>query len=201
MRDSRAVCVTGQPYALGDSARKALALLKEAGAMVHVHEPEARRSWHNPGHCYLIEVWRPASFASKEPTKRSVQPRPPGKATVLASRPVSKRARGTVQREPVHAVLFAHGRPTAKSPFGRQGGMTVCGQGYSGASVQYLSLTDDAVAVTCAQCNAVLANGGWSQPDAREMCHDCDQYPQEGHLPRCRFVKLYSISTKPRVTV
>jgi hypothetical protein len=201
MKGGRAVCVTGQPYVLDERAHNALALLREAGAEVHVHEPEAMRSWHNPGHCYLIEVWRPASLAPRPLTKAPRWPRPPGKATVLASRPASKRARGTAQRETVHAVLFAHGRPTAKSPFGRKGGMTVCGMGYPGASVEYLSLTDDAPAVTCPKCNAVLANGGWSQPDSREMCRDCDRYPHEGHLPRCRFVKMYGMRLQTRARV
>lgn len=201
MKDGRAVCVTGQPYVLDDRAREALALLSESGAVVYIHEPKARRSWHNPGNCYLVEVWRPALSAPPQPAKRSMQPRPPGNATVLASRSASKQARGTPPREPVHAVLFAHGRATAKSPFGRKGGMTVCRMRYPGASVDYLSLTDDAAAVTCPGCKAVLANGGWSEPDGPDMCSDCGRHPHECHLPRCLFVKMYGMRAQTPAAV
>jgi hypothetical protein len=74
MKDGRAACVTGQPYILHESARKALALLEQAGAVVRIHEREARRSWHNPGNCYLVEVWRPPSLEARPPTKRTTQP-------------------------------------------------------------------------------------------------------------------------------
>jgi hypothetical protein len=76
--------------------------------------------------------------------------------------------------------------------------MTVRRMRYPGASVEYLSLTDDSAAVTCPECKAVLASGGWSEPDGREMCPDCDRYPHGGHLPRCLFVKMYGMRAQSR---
>jgi hypothetical protein len=47
----------------------------------------------------------------------------------------------------------------------------------------------------------MLANGGWSEPDGRDMCPDCDRYPHEGHLARCRFVKMYGMRAQARARV
>jgi hypothetical protein len=114
----------------------------------------------------------------------------PGRVTVFATKP-----RLRPEREPVCAVMYVYGRPTARSPFGRKGVSTLCGAHVWSSAIDYVSLTDDVANVTCPKCKAVLHNGGFPTGPGSGMCSDCDRYPSEGHLPTCRTVTVYGMKS------
>ena len=122
----------------------------------------------------------------------SPAPRPPARATVIASRP-----KDHPQRDPVCGVLFVHGRPTARSPFGRTGVGSICHVNIVGDAMDFRSLTNILGDVTCPECKAVLANGGFCTEQS-QMCDYCDRRPSEGHARSCRFVTVYSMSVVSR---
>jgi hypothetical protein len=115
-------------------------------------------------------------------------------ATVFASKP-----RSEPRREPVCAVTFVYGRPTAKSPFGRKAVNTMCGRYVSPEAVDDHSLTNVPGDVSCSGCKAVLDNGGFYPGPGSGMCLECDRYPVEGHLATCRLVRVYGMPSGPRV--
>ena len=117
-----------------------------------------------------------------------------GPATVFACMP-----RSHPKREPVCAVTYVSGRPTAKSPFGREGVSTMCGHWLVTDAVDYVSLTDVAGNVTCPKCKEMLDNGGFDPGPGGGMCAYCDRYPYEGHSLKCSCVTVYGMSSNPRV--
>ncbi len=140
----------------------------------------------------LVRALALAKEKAKDNSVSSPTPPAPKTATVLASKPKSD-----PQREPICGVLFVHGRPTWRSPFGQSGVGSICHHNIVGDAMNFRSLTNKAGDVTCGECRAVLGNGGFCTEQS-QMCDDCSRYPSEGHDPTCRFVTVYGMSTEPR---
>jgi len=92
----------------------------------------------------------------------------------------------SLKDEPIHAMI--HRSSSGESV------NTACHKGFHGGIERFSPLTESRSNVTCPECAKILDQNGWEFSQGG-MCAGCDNFPHEGHVTSCVFVRVFGCST------